>query len=298
MTSEAGGRQDSLGGFAHVRARARSFTVSGGARAERWQVGDEANGRTRANRAFVPRATLAWAGTPWYAAIGVSAAFRAPTLNELFRGFRVGDTVTRANPDLLPERARGADFTLLRGSGRGSIRTTAFWTVLDDPIANVTVAASPTLIVRERRNAGRLRSAGAEAEGEWRIATGLRTRGTFVATDAVFAEGPEPGLEGKRVPQVPRYQAGATLHATPRLGLDVALDLRWFGERFEDDRNTLPLGDYATLDVMVSQTVGRGARVFAAAENLLNEEYLTGRTPLPTIGVPRSVRVGLRWTLP
>jgi outer membrane receptor protein involved in Fe transport len=297
-TTVAGGRQESLAAFAHLRAGAGRVGVSGGARAERWQVRDQVTGRTRDSGAFVPRASVAWGAAPWHVALSAHAAFRAPTLNELFRGFRVGDTVTRPNPDLLPERSRGLDLTLLAASTRGSVRGTAFWTVLDDPIANVTVSESSALIVRERRNAGRLRSAGVELEGEWRVRPGFRLLSTFAATDAVFAEGPEPGLAGRRVPQVPRYQAGALLYAAPRRGLEVTLDVRRYGERFEDDRNTLPLGPYTTLDVSASQAVHEGVHVFVAVENVLDEPYLTGRTPLPTVGASRSVRAGLRWTLP
>jgi len=53
-----------------------------------------------------------------------------------------------------------------------------------------------------------------------------------------------------------------------------------------------------TADAMVSQAVGRGVRVFAAVENLFDDEYLTGRTPLPTVGLPRTFRVGVRWRSP
>lgn len=202
------------------------------------------------------------------------------------------------NPDLLPERGRGVDLTLLRASGRASARLTAFWTVLDDPVVNVTVSTSPVLIVRERRNAGRLRSRGVESELEWRPAASLRVLGTVALTDAVFAEGPEPGIEGNCVPQVPRYQVGAGVRYASAAGLDAAVDVRLLGERYEDDRNTLPLGGMTTADAMVSQAVGRGVRVFAAVEDLFDDEYLTGRTPLPTVGLPRTFRVGVRWRSP
>jgi outer membrane receptor protein involved in Fe transport len=36
-------------------------------------------------------------------------AYRTPTLNELHRGFRVGDTITDGNPLLDPEQLIGAE---------------------------------------------------------------------------------------------------------------------------------------------------------------------------------------------
>ena len=297
-TVTAGGRTRSAGAFAHVRVRFRELSASLGARAERWDVRDLSTGEDRTTDAFVPRGAIAWTVGAWQLGMAANAAFRAPTLNELFRGFRVGDTITRANPDLQPERERGVDATLLRTGRRGSLRATAFWATLRDPIANVTVSETAALIVRERRNAGRLRSRGFEAEGEWRLHRAVRLTGTAALTDAVYAEGPEPQLEGKRVPQVPEYQFGAAVHATPLRGAGLTFDLRHVGQRYEDDRNTLPLGAFTTVDALATYAFARGLQAFAAVENLLDEEYVTGRTPLPTIGVSRALRAGVRWTLP
>jgi outer membrane receptor protein involved in Fe transport len=245
----------------------------------------------------VPRFTAAWGRDPWRVQFSAYTAFRAPTLNELFRGFRAGDTITRANESLLPERVRGADVTALRTTHRTSARVTAFAAWLDDPIANVTVTVMPSLIVRERRNAGRLRSLGVEAEATWRARTWLDVFTTLVATDAVFAQGPEPALEGNRVPQVPRWQARVGGRVALATGTDATLEVRYVGDRYEDDLNALPLGSATTVDALVAQRLWRGLQVFAAIENLFDEGYLLGRTPLPAIGAPRSVRVGLRWAM-
>ena len=118
------------------------------------------------------------------------------------------------------------------------------------------------------------------------------------ATDAVFSGGPEPGLEGKRVPQIPRYQVGGGARVTLQRGTDATVEVRHFGDRYEDDLNLFPLGRTTVVDALLAQRVGRGFQLFVAVENLLNETYLVGRTPLPTIGTPRAMRAGLRWMLP
>jgi outer membrane cobalamin receptor len=297
-TTEAGGRHDMAGAFAHLRWSLASCTFTGGARAERWRVRDRSSGASRDRTAFVPRLTAGWALDPWRLQLAAYTAFRAPTLNELFRGFRVGDTITRANPGLLPERARGFDVTALRSSGRASLRATVFSMWLDDPIVNVTVSATPALIVRERRNAGQLHSRGLEAEGKWRAAAGVELFATLVFTDARFSDGPEPALDGKRVPQVPRSQFGAGARLSWQSGTAATLEVRHYGERYEDDLNALPLGRVTTVDALLAQRVHAGVQVFAAFENLLAAEYLVGRTPLPTIGVGPSARVGIRWSRP
>ena len=83
-------------------------------------------------------------------------------------------------------------------------------------------------------------------------------------------------------------------------GLSVAGQVRGSGSQFDDDQNSpeFELGPYAVVDVSVSRPVSRSLYGFVSVENLFNKDYDTGRTPLRTIGWPRTVRVGLRVALP
>ena len=56
---------------------------------------------------FSPSAGLVYGRGRWRARGSVYKAFRAPTLNELFREFRVGNAVPQANPFLTPETLFG-----------------------------------------------------------------------------------------------------------------------------------------------------------------------------------------------
>ena len=54
---------------------------------------------------FSPRASLTWRANDLASLqFSVARSYRTPTLNELYRGFRVGNIVTNANPLLEPER--------------------------------------------------------------------------------------------------------------------------------------------------------------------------------------------------
>ena len=48
------------------------------------------------------------------------------------------------------------------------------------------------------------------------------------------------------------------------------------------------------MDVLVARPLGRDAELYVAAENLLDTRYDVGRTPVRTLGPPRSVRAGIR----
>ena len=73
----------------------------------------------------------------------VARSYRTPTLNELYRGFRVGNVVTLPNPLLEPERLTSVEGGVLVGHGRASARVTVFHNVLDDAISNITLSARP-----------------------------------------------------------------------------------------------------------------------------------------------------------
>jgi outer membrane receptor protein involved in Fe transport len=50
-----------------------------------------------------------------------------------------------------------------------------------------------------------------------------------------------------------------------------------------------------SIDAIASRRLTPNVDVFVAAENLLNQRYLVGRTPVTTIGPPLLVRGGFRF---
>ncbi|NOT63001.1 MAG: TonB-dependent receptor, partial [Acidobacteria bacterium] len=226
-------------------------------------------------------------------------AFRAPTLNELYRSFRVGDTLTNANANLIAERLSGgevgASFSFTRN---WNARLTGFFTETVNPIANFTLSATPTLITRERRNLGRTRSTGLEVESEvtlaphWQITTG------YLYVAATVLKAPQDArLIGLDIPQVPRHQFTLqTAYNHPRW-LNAALQFRAVARQFDDDQNLLPLGSFAVIDATVSRRLGRWVEAFVAVQNLANEKFIVARTPLENFGMPRMLRGGLRLRL-
>jgi hypothetical protein len=77
----------------------------------------------------------------------------------------------------------------------------------------------------------------------------------------------------------------------------VTLVGRYAGPQYDDDRNTLRLGSMRTLDTLVSLPLGGSVDVYFAGENLLNDRWDVGRTPVLTLGPPRALRAGVRLRL-
>ena len=117
-----------------------------------------------------PRAAATWALRPTLLVRGsLGWSFRAPTLNERYRGFRAGNVVTQPNPLLTPEHLRSIEGGVAWLPRKGALRVTVFRNDLDDAVTNVTITTTPDLITRRRQNVGGIDAWGSEVEGEWRL---------------------------------------------------------------------------------------------------------------------------------
>jgi outer membrane receptor protein involved in Fe transport len=270
--------------------RGRRVSLGAGARAEVWRSKlDEGNRRVFVSPRF-------WGvfepGHGLTVRLALQSGARAPTINELYRPFRVGSVITRANAQLGPESARGVEGGVSWHRRNVTLRALAFWSRVEDAITNVTLSVSGPTIVRERQNAARIRAAGVELEAEARISPQLVVTAASSFTDSVFAAGP---LDGLRLPQVPRahHAIGARGSVGP---LRLSGEWRFIGLQFDDDRNLFELDRSSTIDARAGWLATEKIELFAAVENVLDAEQDVGRTPLRTLGLPRTTRAGLRLT--
>jgi outer membrane cobalamin receptor len=213
-------------------------------------------------------------------------SFRAPTLNELFREFRAGNAVTRANDALKPEIAFGSELGIDYSGETTRGGVTFFRTSLSDLITNVTLISTPALIERQRRNAGSALTRGVEANFTQRWHD-LRLELAWLYSESRFSN-------GLLIPQVPKHAGNAMLLWVHGRTL-VSGGLRSFAAQFEDDLNTFRLPGYATVQLAVRHGLTEQVSAIASWENLLDKRFYTGFTPVPAIGAPRLWRAGLRW---
>lgn len=252
----------------------------------------------RRARSFSPRASFLFRVAPSFSVTSSAyRAFRAPTLNELYRTFQVGNVVTLANERLVAESVEGVEAGFLAGGPRLSLRATAFRMHLGDTVANVTIDTRPGLITRERQNLGSVRSQGVEVDAEARFGGLVFSLGWLRSDARIRSFSADRTLEGNRVPQTPLNQASASLRYVGGSGRTIGIQGRWAGSQFDDDRNAFPLGTMRTVDAFVALPLVDALDVFAAGENLLGGRYEVGRTPVLTLGPPRAVRFGVRMRL-
>lgn len=316
----AGGRNTTGGLFADASLVAGDVVLSAGGRIDRWTI---AEGRlrealltgaaltdqrfaTRSGWQPTGRAGVAWTLDP---AVTLRAAgyrgWRLPTLNELYRPFRVGADATAANATLSPETLWGGEVGIeLRPADRTRIAATGFANDLRDAIANVTVANGPGTfpgvgfvsaagVFRRRANLDHVRVRGGELDastgwGAW------EARLSYAYTDARVVDGGV--LDGLRPAQTPAHSGSATLRWRQG-GWQAAATLRYLSDQFEDDANLRRLADATTLDAVVTIPLFRQLSLEGRAENLTDAriEAAVGGDGVVERASPRTLWIGVRF---
>lgn len=237
-------------------------------------------------------------------------SFRAPTLDELYRSFQVGTVTTLGNPDLGPETLWGGEIgfgvTVPRGITLG---VTGFWNVLKNPVVNVTCPPPPGLPVpgvpgatcsaptRLKQNLGQARIRGIEASAEWRFARFWSAGAAYAFADSRVTDAPgNPQLVGMELPQDPRIRGTLSLSFDDPNLLTIHAEGNYIGAQFENDANTLPMGEVYLLDLVAAWHATKFLDVYLALQNLLDRTYLVGRAGVDTVGQPRFIHGGVRGT--
>jgi outer membrane receptor protein involved in Fe transport len=311
---DAGGRQHNFGFFAQdAWLFARSWLLTFGGRVDVWNNNAGYQNTTplptgtptdkayanRTEAAFSPRVSLLKNfshGTALNAS--VYQGFRAPTLDELYRNFRVGNVLTYANPALTGEHLTGgeAGVSQLLWANRFTLRGDFFWSEIADPVANVTISTTPTLITREKENLGVIQARGFELAGQFRVTEKLQVTAAYLFVNStVLRYAADPSIVGNFLPETPQNQFSVSASYMSK-NWTWGVQGRFSGNEFDDDQNLLPLGRAFSLDAQVSRKLGKGTSLFFAAENLTNDRWKFEATPVYLVGPPVFVRGGFRFS--
>ena len=316
----AGGRQRTSGVFGEDIVRLQDkWTIILGARFDDWRNFDgslvhtpvSTPGRVKATsypdrseNALSPRLSVLRALNRNVSVTGsIYRAFRAPTLNELYRNFQVGNVFTLGNAALTAERLTGAEAgaKVTTWNSKLDLRGTFFWSDIVDPVENVTLNPNSSPILAEKENLGRTRSRGLELDGVVRLDHHVQISAGYAYTDATVVQYTStvgPSLVGLDVPQIPRQQFTWEARYWNPSRLLLSLQGRFVGQQFDDDLNQYPLARFYAMDLLVGRNISPHLEVFAAAENVTDERYQVARTPTLSVGPPILFRVGMRLDFP
>lgn len=248
--------------------------------------------------------------------------YRLPTLNELYRPFRVGADATAANASLDPERLWGSEVGIdLRPRKGIELSLTAFENHLLGAIANVTLDRGPGTFdgvgfvsedgaYRQRRNLRAIRSLGLEAaleiNDEFIPLPGVNFDAfyTFVRAEVQGSDesgqGPDEfrSLSGGVPAQVPEHTLTSILSWTDAPGgTTLSLTLRYLAAQFEDDLNLIALRDAWTWDASGDFLLADEVHALLRIENITDARVETAKdsSGLLELASPRTFWVGLSY---
>jgi outer membrane receptor protein involved in Fe transport len=326
---EAGGSQQLAGIFLEDQLRVNAaLRLTLGGRLDMWELNegrrierDLVTGASTRSENYADRSDrrVSWrAGLNYEPAeacalrVATYTGFRAPTLNELYRPFRVRNDITEANAALQPETLTGAELgATWRPSASWELKLTGYDNRLHDLIANTTLAVGPAIVpgfdpvptggvLRQRSNAGQARVRGFEFSAAHK-ADALVTTLNLTLMDAHWENLTGP-LFSQRLVQTPRWTAAAGLVWRPAPAWSVSAQGRASGRQFEDDLNSIRLGTSAQFDVVLSYDLptwtrpgwgGGRSTLRVGVENIFAEIVETAKTTdgLVSIGGPRLICV-------
>lgn len=321
----AGGAQDVAGLFVlHEQPLTTDLRATLGGRLDLWRERDGHRREiTRATGAvlrddsyadrdgveFSPSAGLVWTPAPgWRVRAAAQHSFRRPTLNELYRPFRVGNVITEANAALQTEHATSAELGAEYTHDKLTLGAALFWNDLRDAVGNVTIAHGPGTfpivgfvpaggLGRQRLNLDRIRVEGFELSAKWQSSPTLSFSADYLYNDAtVRATTLAPGIVGKRLAQVPRQSAAFSASWQPIKKLTITPRVRALDRQFEDDENLLVLGAALVVDLGANYRLTDQCELYLTAENLTDARIETGRSTdgIVNTGTPRLVLGGVR----
>lgn len=327
----AGGNTSTYGAFVEASIRpADNLTLTGGSRIDFWSIDDgfrreielispfpgsvrtDAEFAGRSGSEFTARGGFAFDANRQLTLRGAAyLGWRLPTINELFRPFRVGPDATAANELLSPERVKGAEIGFDWGEGGTAIGVTLFYNELDDAIANVTLDSGPGVfpgvgfvsgagVFRQRQNLDSVESKGIEIDTRFNLGAidkRLSLQASYSYVDAeVNASGLAAAVDQLRPAQVPEHNASASLVWEQESGAGASISARYTGSRFEDDQNSRSLDDAFTIDGRLAYAMTDKLLLEGRVENLFDTEVQAAISSAGIIerAFPRTFWIGLR----
>ncbi|CAM2870048.1 TonB-dependent receptor [Brevundimonas diminuta] len=138
------------------------------------------------------------------------------------------------------------------------------------------------------RNVQKTEAQGVELVGRMDVTERLNVSANYTWTDAKSASG---ATDGKRLTRRPEHMANFAADYAFAFGLKTGVAVRYVGETFNNDTNTVKVDAYTLVDLRASYPINDTLEVYGRIENAFDEDYQT----VLNYGVPgRGVFGGVR----
>lgn len=323
----AGGKQDFAGAFAKVATGfGNADYLSASVRvdkvknhnATRVETNTDTGATLRsdnyANRSDTPfSANINWrhvfSGTT-SSSLNLFTGFRAPTLNELYRPFRVRNDITEANPLLENEQVKGIELSLLNEDhDLYRINASIFHTQIEDMVANVLITTASGFDPRfgfipgggsgsQRLNLDKTTVSGFELQSRFYVSETLTLDSSFTYSDTnVDRNTDHPQFVGNQFPQSSPLRVRASIEWQASEDFLFWSDFTWNDNAYDDLGNNRRIGKSSVVSLGAQYALNEAQSIGLVIENLFDEETQSGRATngLITIDSPREARLIWSW---
>ena len=235
---------------------------------------------------FSPKASVTWQpAAPWTFSASWGAAYRMPTVTELYQAVTTGTQLTVPNPDLKPEHANSYELAAERADENDRVRLSLFQEDTTDALLAQSAPLLPgsTTLYSFVQNVDRTRVRGIElvADRNDVFFDGLELYGSLTyadgrtVKDTAFAK-----AANKSLPQLPKWRGNlvATYHAGERLALTLAARASSHAFGTIDNSDTVSqtfqgFGAYFVLDARAQYRIDENWTASFGIDNLNNDKY-------------------------
>ncbi len=240
----------------------------------------------------------------------VYSSIRTPTLNELYRPFRVKNDITEANSDLKNERMLGGEFSFSIDKNRYYFKTTFFKNDILNPVVNTTISNTPGFnksynifipsggSLRQRNNLKKVKNYGIEVSYKLNLSEKIDFNLNYLFSNPKVSEAKFfTNLDGKRLAQTPKHQGNLSLAFKLNKKINMDFEYVYSSSQFEDDSNIRVLDNSSIANIFSNFLIADSTSIYISLENIFNKRSQAGisKDGLITYGPPRFLWLGLKF---
>ncbi|MDQ8203172.1 TonB-dependent receptor [Pelagicoccus sp. SDUM812003] len=241
--------------------------------------------------------------------LSLSSGFRAPTLNELYKPFRVKNDITEADPLLANERFNSieADWNAaLRNDQQLSV--SVFHYEISEVIANALITTESGFDPRfgfipqggsgsVRANLDKSEVTGMELSYLAPLGQSLRAEARLMFSDSEILSDELSQFEGLAFPQAAPWRGNLALFWDPNEKLSLWGRYQWSDKAYEKLSPDSRLGETGSLNLGASYQFTESQRLSVSIENALDERNVAGISSdgLISLDAPRELRLYWSW---
>lgn len=214
--------------------------------------------------------------------------FREPFLNELVRGYRIGNVAYNPNPNLTPERSANYGFGVDALVGPGRVSLDFANTTVNNAIQFLT--DSPTS--QTRNNVARTQTDSTTLTYTTQLSRCTRLRAYATSQYARVTKGPLDVI-ANRLQYVPARSGDIAVDSGSG-AFGYGADVGYAGVTFADDLNKQVLPAAIIVAAHITRPLGDGAAVTLEGSNLTGTHYLSS---IDRYGPPPSINLRVRFGL-